>query len=95
MKYAQIKRRIANPLEGCFYRNRYAIANEFGFIAFVHADCEGDALDIAADSGHLDSERMSEEDFNECAAMGWDDSYILLGNASEPFHSHYLSITQI
>ena len=95
MKYREIKRRIANPGEGCFYDKRYAICNEFGPIAFVHADNEAVALDIAADNGKLDSESMTEEDYQEYQAKGWDDSYLLAGNASEPFWCEYMYISEV
>jgi hypothetical protein len=95
MKYSEIKRRIANPGEGCFYDKRYAICNEFGPIAFVHADCEQDAIDEAVDRGKLDSERMTEQEYTDYQANGWDDSYILAGNASEPFWCEYMSIREI
>ena len=94
MTYSEIKRRIANPGEGCFYSKRYAICNEFGPIAFVHADNEQDAIDEAVDRGKLDSEQMSDEDYQEYDARGWHDSFILAGNASEPFWSVYLSISE-
>ena len=95
MNKQQIKRRIANPGERACYEHVYAICNAFGAIAFVNADNEQDALDTAADSGRLDSELMLDDDYAEHEANGWDDSYILLGNASEPFHSVYLSIHTI
>ena len=95
MKYSEIKRRFANPGESCFYANRYAICNEFGPIAFVHADNVQDALDEAADCGKLDSEIMSPADYLEYDTNGWDDGFILAGNASEPFWSNYLTIEKI
>ncbi len=95
MKYSEIKRRIVNPDGKAFYNRRFAICNEFGPIAFVHADCEQDAIDGAADSGHLDCMAMSDSDYLEYDAKGWHDSFILAGNASEAFWSEYLSITEI
>lgn len=95
MKYSEIKRRIANPGESCFYDKRYAICNEFGVIAFAHANNEQDAIDEAVDAGKLDSELMSEADHAEYESNGWDDSYILAGNASEPFWSECLSIAEV
>jgi len=95
MKHSEIKRRFANPGESCFYANRYAICNEFGPIAFVHADNEQDALDEAADCGKLDCQLMSHADYLEYDAKGWHDSYILAGNASEPFWAEHLTIEQI
>ena len=95
MKYSEIKRRIANPGEKCFYNKRYAICNEFGPIAFVHADSTQDAIDEAADRGKLDSEQMSKADYQEYDSKGWHDSFLLAGNASEPFWCEYLSISEI
>ena len=95
MNYSEIKKRIANPGESVFYDRRFCIYNEFGPIAFVHADNTAVALDIAADAGKLDCQQMSESDFREYEANGWDDSYILAGNASEPFWSEYLGISEI
>jgi hypothetical protein len=87
MNYSEIKRRISNPGERCFYSHVYAICNEFGPIAFVNANNDQDALDQAVDSGHMDCMAMSDEDHAEYEAKGWDDSYICAGNASEPFWS--------
>ena len=95
MKHSEIKRRFANPGESCFYANRYAICNEFGPIAFVHADNSAEALDVAADCGNLNCQLMSDADYLEYNANGWNDSFILAGNASEPFWSEYLTIHQI
>ena len=95
MLKSEIKRRIANPCERAFYNHTYAICNEFGVIAFVNADHEQEALDIAADRDKLDCQLMSSVDYVEYRDNGWDDSYILAGNASEPFWSEYLSIKQI
>lgn len=95
MRFSEIKRRFANPGERVFYSRRYAICNQFGPIAFVWADCTQDAIDEAVDRGKLDSERMSDADFQEYEANGWDDSYMLAGNASEPFWTEYLSIQDI
>ena len=95
MRYSEIKRRIANPGEKTIWPKRYAICNEFGPIAFVYADCEQSALDEAVDSGKLDSEQMSEADYQEYSSKGWDDAYLLAGNASEPFWCEYMRIEQI
>jgi len=95
MIYSEIKRRIANPGERSFYHGVFTIGNEFGAIAFVNADNEQDALDIAVDNGKMDSERMSYEDYKEYEAEGWEDSYLLAGNASEPFWDEYLWIKRL
>jgi len=95
MRFSEIKRRFANPGESAFYNKRYAICNQFGPIAFVHANCTQDAIDEAVDCGKMDSERMSDEDHKEYESNGWDDSYMLAGNASEPFWCEYLSIAEV
>ena len=95
MNYSSIRECIVNYDDKAFSHNRYAIANEFGIIAFAYGNCEQDALDAAADSGHLDSERMSPNDHHEYCQNGWDDSFIHLGNASEPFWCEYLQIREI
>ena len=60
----------------------------------MHANDEQEAIDTAVDNGKLDSEQMSDADHLEYETNGWDDSYILAGNASEPFWSEYLSIRE-
>jgi len=95
MKYSQIKALISNPGQSYWYDRRYAISNEFGVIAYVHADCEQMAIDEAVDSGHMDCMAMSPEDYAEYESNGWDDSYILAGNAGEPFWCEYLSIREV
>jgi len=95
MNYSNIRKRIANFDDKAFSRNRYAIANEYGIIAFAYGNCEQDALDAAADSGHLNSERMSPNDYNEYCQNEWDDSFCYLGNAGEPFWCEYLQIMEI
>ena len=93
--YSQVKALIAEPNDKSWCDNTYAIWNEFGIIAIVYADHEQDALDSAMDNGKLNGELMDMVDFREYEAKGWDDSYMLLGNASEPVWSEYLGITQI
>jgi hypothetical protein len=94
MKYSELKSRIVD-----FHwrkgARKYAICNEFGLLAIVYASHEGDALDAAVDANLLDCQRMSDDDYAEYEANGWDDSFICAGNASEPFWSNYLSITDI
>jgi hypothetical protein len=93
MNYTNIKKRIANFDDKSFSRNRYAIANEYGIIAFAYGNCEQDALDAAADSGHLDSELMSPEDYGEYCQNG--DSICYLGNSSEPYWCEHLQIREV
>lgn len=54
-----------------------------------------DALDNLVNEGGWDRNRMSDEDFAEYSKIGWDDSYILLGNASKPFWTENLHIEEI
>jgi len=95
MNYSEIKRRFANPADKAFYNHRYAIYNEYGVIAIVYADHVSEAFHIAADNGKLDCQAMSPDDYSEYESNGWSDSYMLLGNASEPFWCEYLGITDI
>jgi hypothetical protein len=84
--------KIANKHGFRYGEQAYLIGNEFGLICVSYANNEQDALDYAVDDNCMDSERMSDEDFKEYEAKGWDDSYITLGNASEPFWAEYLWI---
>ena len=95
MRFGEIKRLLANPGASYWYDKRFAIANEFGIIALVFADNADMALDEAADSGHLRQMAMSDADYQEYEAEGWDDSYILAGNASEPFWCEYLRVEEV
>jgi hypothetical protein len=70
----------------------YIIGNEFGTLCISYAANESDALDNAVNEGLMDQQLMSEEDHSEYESNGWDDSYCLLGNASEPFWSENLWI---
>ena len=92
MNNAQLKRRICNFSDKAWCTHTYAICNEFGLICIVYADNDQDALDSAMDNGGLDSELMDMVDYREYEANGWDDSYMLLGNASEPVWSEYLTV---
>jgi hypothetical protein len=65
-----------------------------GTLAVVFASCEQGAFDEAADSGKLDSCRVSDEEANaadaeEAAAWAY------LGNASEPFDLSDVGITEL
>ncbi len=95
MNFKTIRKLIANPNDNNIYSNTYCICNEFGILAIAYADCEQEALDEATDSGHLNSARMSSDDYDEAIQRGYDDSYILAGNASEPLWSHYLTIKEV
>lgn len=94
-RFKTLKRRLVNPGESCWYSSRFVIYNEYGAIAYVHANDEQEAIDLAADSGHLDCQLMAESDYADYQAKGWDDSYITAGNAGEPFWSVYLGISDI
>ena len=95
MEYKTIKAMIANPGESKCYKHSYAISHEFGVFILVHADNEQDAFHIAADSGKLDCQQMSNADYMQYQMNGWDDSFMCLGNASDPFWSEYIGIKQI
>ena len=92
MNKAQLRKRVCNFSDKAWCKHTYAICNEFGLICIVYADNEQDALDAAMDNNGLDSELMDKVDYREYEAKGWDDSYMLLGNASEPVWSENLSI---
>lgn len=76
------------------YPKAFWIADECKAVVVVgyHAD---DALDNLVDAGGLDHNLMSEEDYAEYSEKGWDDSYTLLGNASEPFWTENLHIEEL
>ena len=95
MKFAEIRRLIANPNDHRIFSKTYAIGNEYGLLAIAYADCALEALDEALDAGRLDSELMPPEVLDEYVANGWDDSYALLGNAGEPVYTEYLTINEI
>ena len=83
---------IANKDGFRWGESAYLIGHEHGLICVAYGGTIQDALDHAADSGFMDSELMSDEDFTEYAANGWHDSFICAGNASQPFWSEYLWI---
>ena len=58
-----------------------------GFFTWAEGDNLEEALDNAVDEGRMDCVAISEEDYEDMQRKGWDDAYILLGNASEPFDS--------
>lgn len=86
---------IANFNDKSWCKHTYAIGNQFGLLCIVYANHDGDALDAAVDNDKLNGEKMSDEDHAEYDAKGWNDSFVLAGNASEPFWSEYLWITEI
>ena len=68
----------------------------FGYGYFlVAAYHEQDALDILVNENMVDNYMMDENDYLEYRENGWDDSYMLLGNASEPFWCENLYIEQV
>ena len=73
----------------------YAFANEFGPFAIGIGDNEQEAIDDAVDENRFDCQKMSDEDYAEYESKGWDDSYMLAGNASEPFWTTYLHMERI
>ena len=76
------------------YPKAFMVADESRGVVVVgyHAS---DALDNLVDEGGWDHCRMSEEDYAEYSENEWDDSFILLGNASEPFWAENLHIEEI
>jgi hypothetical protein len=78
-----------------YTNDRFMIANEFGRLAIVYANCEQDALDIAADNGKLNSERMGANDYAEYLENGWDDSYLYAGNDGSPYWCEYLTVKSV
>ena len=76
------------------YPKAFWIADECkgAVVAGYHAE---DALDNLVNEGGFDRNRMSDEDFAEYSENGWDDSYTLLGNASEPFWTEHLHIEEL
>jgi hypothetical protein len=72
----------------------WVVYTEVGERCIVTGAHEHEALDNAADSGALDSDMMSDEDYQEYSSNGWDDSYCYLGNASEPFWCEHLDIVE-
>jgi hypothetical protein len=95
MTYTKLKRLIANPENRRWANKTYAIWNEYGLLTIVYADHEQEALDEAMDAGRLDGQLMSPEDYEEAIREGWDDVYMLLGNASEPVWSTCLGLNEI
>lgn len=84
--------RIANQDGFKWGETAYIIGHEHGTMCVSYGNNEQEALDHAVDWGFLDVQIMSEEDHLEYEANGWDDSYMCLGNASEPFWTEYLWI---
>jgi len=95
MNYSTLRKYIANYSDKSWTDHTYAIGNEFGLIAIVYADNDQDALDAAADSGHMDCQLMSESDCAEYSANGWYNSFTCLGNACEPYWTEHLRMEQI
>ena len=89
--YATLARRLC-LING--YDNAYHIADERRG-AIVVGYNEQDALDNLINDGGFDRNLMTEDDYNEYNEKGWHDSFILAGNASEPFWSEHLYIKQI
>jgi len=89
--YSSLKALYVNASDKAYCDKRWAVWNEYGAIAIVYADCEGDALDIIVDdSTKLDSclvECLHCHEENEDAAA--------LGNAGELFDLSYIGMQQI
>lgn len=76
------------------YPKAFWIADQWGGAVVVGYHAQ-DALDNLVNAGGFDHCRMSDEDFAEYTENGWDDSYTLLGNASEPFWTENLHIEEL
>ena len=83
---------------------RLAAVNGYPKAFHIADECKGavvvgyhpyDALNNLVDEGGFDRNLMSDEDYAECSGNDWDDSYTLLGNASEPFWTENLHIEEI
>lgn len=86
--------KIANKDGFRWGEKAFLISNEFGVRCVSYANNEQDALDNAVDEGFLDSDIMSDEDYEEYNKNGWHDSFCYAGNASEPIWTEYLFIKQ-
>ena len=84
--------KIANREGFKFGERAYLIGHEFGLICVSYGNTLQEAIDNAVDDGLMDCVLMSDEDHAEYEDNGWDDSYMLAGNASEPFWTEYLWI---
>ena len=83
---------------------RLAAVNGYPKAFYIADECKGavvvgyhayDALNNLVDAGGWDHSLMSDEDYAEYSENEWDDSFILLGNASEPFWAENLHIEEI
>ena len=71
----------------------WIIGNEYGALCLVWASSEQDALDNACDANLLAGIALDEEVVEELVADGNEDSIMYLGNASEPFESENVWLT--
>lgn len=67
----------------------WVIGNEYGAIVAVWAQNAEDAIDEAVNCDTMDSEMVSQEDFDAMSEEERED-LIYAGNASEPFYQNYL-----
>lgn len=83
---------------------RLAAVNGYPKAFWIADECKGavvvgyhaaDALDNLVNAGGFDHNYMATSDFVEYSDRGWDDSYSMLGNASEPFWTENLHIEEI
>jgi hypothetical protein len=75
------------------------LLHDHGFTqCVVFADCEQDALDIAADSGKIDHFKVSQDemkDYPDDKHGNPDGRLCFLGNAGEPFDSESIEILEL
>ena len=87
--YSSLKALYVNASDKAWFDRRFAVWNEYGVIAIVFADCEGDALDIIVD----ESTKL-----NSCLVGYGDDVYeehVALGNAGDLFDLSYIGMKEI
>jgi len=87
--YSSLKALYVNASDKAWFDRRFAVWNEYGVIAIVFADCEGDALDIIVD----ESTKL-----NSCLVGYGDDVYeehVALGNAGDLFDLSYIDMKEI
>jgi hypothetical protein len=78
----------------CYDMRLWVISHEFGAVCAVWATCAQDAIDNAVDCGMMDSEMVSDEDYEKMSEEERED-LLHAGNASEPFYNDYLQIYEV
>lgn len=76
----------------------WLIFAEFGTLAIAFADCEQDALDIAADAGKLNGYKVDETEIDpdtDKADHGKGEEVSRLGNAGKPYDLTYVNMFKL